>query len=186
MNEKSRKTRISLLCFTALGVAIGWTSNSYLSETPKAKQQSAATKVDLDNTHASKKITTAPPNSNKQIATKAALSKHSEVPSEEEILLESIINDSSDAELTAARIIDYLALKLEQGHFNIAKERVLRKLLRGTPEINFALIDQYSTINEPQTRFNLGNLLAQSNLAHQPFLEPKFCLLYTSPSPRDS
>ena len=55
----------------------------------------------------------------------------------------------------------------------ILREKALRKLLRDTPELDFALIDMYSSIQDPEARIKLSTILMINNSVQNPFLEPK-------------
>ena len=172
MTIKYRKTNISLLCFAVFGFAIGWVSNSYLAGPNEFNPPSSVTKANFKSSDNHDKALAGSALNSDPREIEPAPPKNPETPLEN--LLKSIINESSNTELTASRIINYITFKLEQApFFHVATERDLRKLLREFPNINHALIEQYAGINEPQTRLELGNLLAQSNMSRRPFLEPQ-------------
>ncbi|MEM7360848.1 MAG: HEAT repeat domain-containing protein [Pseudomonadota bacterium] len=75
-------------------------------------------------------------------------------------------------ELTADRIIAYLDHILQDPKRRILGEKELRDLIRGIPEINYALLDKLMDVEDERVRSQLEILFMVNNMSQRPFLEP--------------
>ena len=157
-----------------LGLAIGWAGSSLLSSPIEdhsvEEQYFQSRKPQLANNKLSNEKLSQSPIDSEPVSVPDVQPPNS---NERLTLLDLIKNGSVDHQLTASKIIDYLKLILEDPAKSAMQERELRKLLRENPELQFALLDQFASIDHPRTKMQLSMIFMINNSAQKPFLEPK-------------
>jgi len=171
LKSKAVKSEIfAYLAFTMLGFCFGWLGSVYFSG--DAGIQEAVALYQPPVSHVTNAEYETSPETESEVNFEASEPKL-EMPLKRDDTLELLPSGSLDQTLSASQIIDYLTHRLGDRHSSIFRETILLKLLRDKPELSFALIDQFATIDHARTQQQLGVVLMHNNALKQHFLEPR-------------
>lgn len=181
INLKNR--RALNLGLVVIGFGIGWTASALIKKVSDDNRMdglaNASSASNWTLGKASNASTPGVPESNKLLSQANNQSESDSLDqtaklAAENNLIDLIMSESAELEITVARIIEYYKLVANGGAVSRSprKNKRLRKFLRESPELNYALIDRFSSIEDSDIQNQLGLTLMINNSMQKPFLEP--------------